>query len=143
MLNYSAGPEAMQGACVAAGVRTVLTSRRFIQVARLEASLRALSGVDVVYVEDIRATLGVRDNNEASWTQVLDVVEFMSDATRVPILLDGDTGFGNFNSVRRLVRKLEQRGVAGACRPFECSRPASPRPVRSRLVREVAAGGRA
>ena len=63
----------------------------------------------------IAASLGLRDNNEASWTQVLDVVEFMSDATRVPILLDGDTGFGNFNSVRRLIRKLEQRGVAGVC----------------------------
>src|SRR5690242_11456131 len=63
----------------------------------------------------ISASLGVRDNNEASWTQLLDVVEFMSDASRVPILLDGDTGFGNFNSVRRLVRKLEQRGVARVC----------------------------
>jgi phosphoenolpyruvate phosphomutase len=63
----------------------------------------------------ISASLGVRDNNEASWTQVLEVVEFMSDATSVPILLDGDTGFGNFNNVRRLVRKLEQRGVAALC----------------------------
>ena len=57
----------------------------------------------------------MRDNNEASWTQVLDVLEFMGDATDVPILLDGDTGYGNFNNVRRLVRKLEQRGVAGVC----------------------------
>jgi len=57
----------------------------------------------------------VRDNNEASWTQVLEVVEFMSDATGIPILLDGDTGFGNFNNVRRLVKKLEQRGVAAVC----------------------------
>jgi phosphoenolpyruvate mutase len=63
----------------------------------------------------ISAALGVRDNNEASWTQVLEVVEFMSDATSIPILLDGDTGYGNFNNVRRLVRKLEQRGVAGVC----------------------------
>src|SRR5258708_2465006 len=63
----------------------------------------------------ISAALGVRDNNEASWTQVLEVVEFMSDATSVPILLDGDTGYGNFNSMRRLVGKLEQRGVAGVC----------------------------
>lgn len=63
----------------------------------------------------ISAALGVRDNNEASWTQVLEVLEFMSDATRVPILLDGDTGYGNFNSMRRLVRKLEQREVAGVC----------------------------
>jgi phosphoenolpyruvate phosphomutase len=63
----------------------------------------------------ISAALGVRDNNEASWTQVLEVVEFMADATHVPILLDGDTGYGNFNSARRLVTKLEQRGVAGVC----------------------------
>ena len=63
----------------------------------------------------ISAALGCRDNNEASWTQVLEVVEFMADATKVPILLDGDTGYGNFNSMRRLVRKLEQRGCAGVC----------------------------
>ncbi|GAB4010604.1 MAG: phosphoenolpyruvate mutase [Bdellovibrio sp.] len=63
----------------------------------------------------ISAALGVRDNNEASWTQVLEVVEFMSDATQIPILLDGDTGYGNFNNMRRLVKKLEQRGVAGVC----------------------------
>lgn len=63
----------------------------------------------------ISAALGVRDNNEASWTQVLEVVEFMSDATSIPLLLDADTGYGNFNNVRRLVRKLEQRDVAAMC----------------------------
>lgn len=61
------------------------------------------------------AMMGVRDNNEASWTQVVDVLEFMSDATNIPILVDADTGYGNFNNMRRLVRKLEQRGVAAAC----------------------------
>ncbi|MDH3977568.1 MAG: isocitrate lyase/phosphoenolpyruvate mutase family protein, partial [Gammaproteobacteria bacterium] len=40
---------------------------------------------------------------------------FMADATSIPILLDGDTGYGNFNNVRRLVRKLEQRGIAAVC----------------------------
>lgn len=63
----------------------------------------------------ISAALGVRDNNEASWTQVLDVLEFMSDATSIPILLDGDTGYGNFNNARRLVKKLEQRQIPGVC----------------------------
>lgn len=63
----------------------------------------------------ISAALGVRDCNEASWTQVLDVVEFMSDATTIPILVDADTGYGNFNNVRRLVRKLEQRDIGGMC----------------------------
>ncbi|HLU47836.1 MAG TPA: isocitrate lyase/phosphoenolpyruvate mutase family protein, partial [Planctomycetota bacterium] len=52
---------------------------------------------------------------EASWTQVLEMLEFMADATTIPILLDGDTGYGNFNNVRRLVSKLEKRGVAGVC----------------------------
>src|ERR1700739_2265375 len=58
---------------------------------------------------------GVRDNNEASGTQVIEQLEFMSDASSLPILLDGDTGYGNFNNLRRLVRKLEQRGIAGVC----------------------------
>ncbi len=63
----------------------------------------------------ISAQFGVRDNNEASWTQVVDMLEFMADASDLPILLDGDTGYGNFNHMRRLVRKLEQRGIAGVC----------------------------
>jgi phosphoenolpyruvate phosphomutase len=63
----------------------------------------------------ISAQFGVRDNNEASWTQVLENLEFMSDATTIPILLDGDTGYGNFNNMQRLVRKLEQRQIAAVC----------------------------
>lgn len=63
----------------------------------------------------LAAQYGVRDSNEASWTQVLEMVEFMAEATRIPIMLDGDTGYGNFNNMRRLVRKLEQRDVAAVC----------------------------
>ena len=61
------------------------------------------------------AALGLRDSNEASWTQVLEVLEYMADSVAVPILVDGDTGYGNFNNVRRLVRKLCQTGIAGVC----------------------------
>ncbi len=61
------------------------------------------------------AALGVRDSNEASWTQVLEMLEFMSDSARIPILVDGDTGYGNFNNMRRVVRKLCQRQIAGIC----------------------------
>jgi phosphoenolpyruvate phosphomutase len=94
---------------------------------RLEFLMEAHNGLSARIVEEagfdgiwgsglsISAALGVRDNNEASWTQVLEVVEFMSDATSIPILLDADTGYGNFNNVRRLVRKLEQRQIAGMC----------------------------
>ncbi len=76
-----------------------------------EAGFEAIWGSGL----SISAALGVRDNNEASWTQVLDVLEFMADASDMPILLDGDTGYGNFNNVIRLVKKLEQRGIAGVC----------------------------
>ena len=43
------------------------------------------------------------------------MVEYMSDATSIPIMLDGDTGYGNFNNVRRLIKKLEQRQIAAVC----------------------------
>jgi phosphoenolpyruvate phosphomutase len=98
-----------------------------IQSSGLDFLCEAHSGLSARIVEEagfqgiwasglaISASLGVRDSNEASWTQVLDVLEFMCDAADIPILLDGDTGYGNFNNVRRLVRKLEQRGVAGVC----------------------------
>lgn len=94
---------------------------------QVEFLMEAHNGISAKIVEEagfkgiwgsglsLSAALGVRDNNEASWTQVLDVIEFMSDATTIPILLDADTGYGNFNNVRRLVRKLEQRQVAAMC----------------------------
>src|SRR3989442_1468737 len=61
----------------------------------------------------ISPAFGVRDNNELSWSQVVAHVAFMTETTAIPLLLDGDTGYGNFNNMRRLVRKLEQVGVAG------------------------------
>lgn len=101
--------------------------KQMITSSELDFIMEAHNGISAKIVEEagfkgiwgsgltISASLGVRDNNEASWTQVLDVMEYMNDATTLPILLDGDTGYGNFNNMRRLVRKLEQRGVAGVC----------------------------
>lgn len=102
-------------------LKSLLNSRK------TEFLMEAHNGVSAKIVEEvgfkgiwasglsISASMGVRDNNEASWTQVLDILEFMSDATTIPILLDGDTGYGNFNNARRLVRKLEQLNIAGVC----------------------------
>ena len=101
--------------------------KNMIHSNELEFIMEAHNGMSAKIVEEtgfkgiwgsglaISAALGVRDNNEASWTQVLDVLEFMSDATTIPILLDGDTGYGNFNNMRRLVKKLEQRDIGGVC----------------------------
>jgi phosphoenolpyruvate phosphomutase len=101
--------------------------RQLVHSEKPEFLMEAHNGLSAKIVEEtgfegiwasgmsISAALGVRDNNEASWTQILDVLEFMSDATTIPILLDGDTGYGNFNNARRLVKKLEQRSIAGVC----------------------------
>ncbi len=104
-----------------ARLRDILSSNdlRFIMEAHngLSAKIVEETGFEGIWASglSISAALGVRDSNEASWTQVLEVLEFMSDATDIPILLDGDTGYGNFNNMRRLVTKLCQRGVAGVC----------------------------
>ncbi|NEP56476.1 MAG: phosphoenolpyruvate mutase [Symploca sp. SIO2G7] len=101
--------------------------KNLLKSGQLEFLMEAHNGISAKIAEEagfkgiwgsglsISAQLGVRDNNEASWTQVLEVVEFMSDATSIPLLLDGDTGYGNFNNVQRLVKKLEQRHIAGVC----------------------------
>ena len=59
------------------------------------------------------ASLGVRDSNEASWTQVLDCVEYMVDANNgeVPILLDGDTGYGK----QRVLHFSRTAACPGVC----------------------------
>lgn len=83
----------------------------------LSARLAQEAGFRAIWASGLSmsAALGVRDSNEASWTQVLEILEFMSDATTIPILVDGDTGYGNFNNMRRLVQKLEQRSIGGVC----------------------------
>ena len=101
--------------------------RGLLESNELEFILEAHNGISAKIVEQagfkgiwgsglaMSAQFGVRDSNEASWTQVVDMLEFMSDITSIPILLDGDTGYGNFNNMRRLVMKLEQRDIAGVC----------------------------
>jgi phosphoenolpyruvate phosphomutase len=116
-----------QPAAPATGSTRSAKLRQMLQSPQLEFLMEAHNGLSARIVREagfggiwasglsISAQFGVRDNNEASWTQVVDVLEFMADASDLPILLDGDTGYGNFNNMRRLVRKLEQRGIAGVC----------------------------
>lgn len=83
----------------------------------LSAKIVEEAGFSAIWASGLSmsAALGVRDNNEASWTQILEVLEFMSDCTSIPILVDGDTGWGNFNNMRRAVTKLCQRDIAAIC----------------------------
>lgn len=61
MLNYTAGPDALRSACVAAGIKAVITSRRFVEAARLGPAIHALSTVRIIYLEDLRTRFGLFD----------------------------------------------------------------------------------
>ena len=61
MLNYTAGTAGLQNACIAANVRTVMTSRQFLETAKLEEVVAQLQGLNIVYLEDLRPQFGVLD----------------------------------------------------------------------------------
>jgi acyl-[acyl-carrier-protein]-phospholipid O-acyltransferase/long-chain-fatty-acid--[acyl-carrier-protein] ligase len=54
MLNYTAGADGMRAACTAADIRLLVTSRAFVEQARLADKLAALQGPRIVYLEDLR-----------------------------------------------------------------------------------------
>ena len=61
MLNYTAGVDAMQAACDGAEIRTLITSRAFVEQGKLTDKLAGLKGVQVKYLEDIREQIGLGD----------------------------------------------------------------------------------
>jgi phosphoenolpyruvate phosphomutase len=83
----------------------------------LSAAVAQQSGFKGLWASglSISSSLGLRDANEASWTQIVEVVERMARTASIPVLVDGDSGFGNFNNARLLARRLWERGAAGIC----------------------------
>lgn len=62
MLNFTAGIRNLKSACELAGVKQVLTSHRFIEQAKLHDLTDALEAqTQVVYLEDVRAAIGLKD----------------------------------------------------------------------------------
>ena len=60
MLNYSTGAQNMEIACRTAKVQTIITSRRFVMLAKLDATISALgTGRRIVYLEDLAAQIGI------------------------------------------------------------------------------------
>ena len=67
MLNFSAGTRNVRAACAAAGVKRVLTSRRFIAQGRLEDLIEDLAEfAQVTYLEDVRSQISVADRAYAA-----------------------------------------------------------------------------
>lgn len=134
-MNRLFAPSTMRLAPLASPLRCMSTTaarpttvlKGMLQSDELEFIMEAHNGLSAKIVSEagfkgiwgsglsISAAMGVRDANEASWTQVAEVLDHMVDSSKLPILLDGDTGYGNFNNARRLIGKLEKIGVGGVC----------------------------
>lgn len=62
LLNYSAGIETMRSACRTAGIRTVLSSRAFLEKAGLTNQAQALAEeFELIHLEDLRRRFGLFD----------------------------------------------------------------------------------
>ncbi|MBO6505796.1 MAG: phosphoenolpyruvate mutase [Kordiimonadaceae bacterium] len=83
----------------------------------LSAKLATDAGFEALWASSLTlsASMGLRDANELSWSQVLDLVDPMLEFVETPVLVDADSGYGDFNIFGRFVRKASERGVAGVC----------------------------
>ncbi|HVJ53261.1 MAG TPA: acyl-[ACP]--phospholipid O-acyltransferase [Aliidongia sp.] len=60
MLNFSAGADGMLSACMAAEIKTVLCSRKFVERGKLDKVIEQLGEqVKLVWLEDVRASIGI------------------------------------------------------------------------------------
>ena len=57
IFNYSTGPAIMLSCTQLAGVKQIITSRAFLERAKLDVSALSEAGIDFVYFEDIRARI--------------------------------------------------------------------------------------
>lgn len=62
VLNFSLGSQPLLSSCKTAHIKTVITSRRFVEMGRLDSLVDALSSkVNIVYLEDIKSSITIWD----------------------------------------------------------------------------------
>lgn len=71
MLNFTMGLENLRSACKTAEVRTILTSRRFVEMAKLDAVILDLAKqIRIVYLEDLKEGIGLIDKLEGLFSSL-------------------------------------------------------------------------
>lgn len=80
----------------------------------ISARLVAMAGFDAVYASGgaIARSAGYPDIGLLSFSEVLERIEKIVEASDLPVIADADTGFGGSANVQRTVRALERAGVA-------------------------------
>lgn len=83
----------------------------------LTAKLVHEAGFEGVWASSfaVSASYGVPDASIVTMTQFLDAAETMTLASPAPVVVDGDTGYGDAHNAAYAVRRFEARGVAGVC----------------------------
>lgn len=96
MLNYTAGSDGLRNACVAGNIRTVITSRKFIETAKLQATVTGLQGIDVKYLEDLQPTFTLGDKlwlmGFALWFPRLAAPKAQAEEPAVVLFTSGSEG---------------------------------------------------
>ena len=93
MINFTAGAANVLAACRAAKVDTILTSRAFIEKAKLQALEAAIGAqVRLVYLEDVRAEVGLVDQLRALTNYRKPLVKRGADAPAAVLFTSGSEG---------------------------------------------------
>ena len=82
----------------------------------LSAKLIEQAGFEVTFMSGFAASasrLGQPDLGLMSYAEVVDQARNITDAISIPVIADGDTGYGNAMNVRRTVEGFAKAGCAG------------------------------
>ena len=82
----------------------------------LSAKMIEQSGFGVTFMSGFAASasrLGQPDLGLMSYAEVVDQARNITDAISIPVIVDGDTGYGNAMNVRRTVEGFAKAGCAG------------------------------
>jgi 2-methylisocitrate lyase-like PEP mutase family enzyme len=80
----------------------------------ITARLIAQAGFPAVYMTGagVAASRGYPDYGLVTMSEMADSASIMARSVSIPVIADGDTGYGNELNITRTIREYEQRGVA-------------------------------
>ena len=93
MINFTAGASNIAAACKAAEVKTIVTSRAFVEKGRMGPLIEALQAeVRIVYLEDVRATVSTGDKLKALWRHGTPIEEAKGSDRAAILFTSGSEG---------------------------------------------------